>query len=193
MSYGARRRLQCSACMLYATGYMLHAWHATCSVQLAAWLHACWRPGPALRASAVVPGSVPLAMPDSVPFSVTCHRQGACKPSRSMFALRARARRARGVPQRFRASKGCLLAAGAGEGGEGGDETPKGPSVLGCRASCRVHAHAARRAATSDATRRRQRARTGAAATPPRPAPAHDWYSGMTLQRTQLSLIGARC
>jgi hypothetical protein len=74
-------------------------------------------------------------------------REPSPSPSRSMFPLRARARRARGVPQRFRASKGCSLAEGAG------------PSVLGCRASCRVHA--ARRASTSDATRRRQRARAG--------------------------------
>ncbi len=70
--------------------------------------------------------------------------QGACEPSRSIFPLRARATRVRGVPQPFRAPKGSALAAGAGEGD---DDTPKGPSVLGGRASCRVHA-ARKRAAT---------------------------------------------
>ena len=82
--------------------------------------------------------------------------QGACEPSRSIFPPRARATRVRGVRQRIRAHTGSSLAAGTREGD---DETPKGPSVLGGRASCRVHA--ARRAATSDAARRRQRARAG--------------------------------
>ena len=81
--------------------------------------------------------------------------QGACEPSRSMFPLRARATRVRGVPRPCRASKCSPLPAGAGAGA-GGDEPSKGPSVLGRRASCRVHA--ARRALTKDTTRRRQRA-----------------------------------
>ena len=50
--------------------------------------------------------------------------------------------RVRGAPRPFRASNGGSLASGAGEGD---DEAPKDPSVLGGRASCRVHA--ARRAA----------------------------------------------
>jgi hypothetical protein len=78
--------------------------------------------------------------------------QGACEPSRSMFPLRARATRVRGVPQPFRASKGSALAAGAGEGD---DETPKGPSVLGCRIeggekSRGVRCHAQTTASTGD-------------------------------------------
>ena len=59
--------------------------------------------------SAVVPGSVPSRCAGLRP--LLWHRQGACEPSRSMFPLGACARRARGVPQRFRASKGCSLAA----------------------------------------------------------------------------------
>ena len=49
--------------------------------------------------------------------------QGACESSRSMFPLRARATRVRGVHQRFCAPKVSALAAGAAEGD---DETPKG-------------------------------------------------------------------
>ncbi len=85
--------------------------------------------------------------------------QGACEPSRSMLPLRARATRVRGVPQPFRAPKGSALAAGAGAG-EGDDETPKGPSVLGGRESCRVHVRR-EEPRGKDATRRRQRGRAG--------------------------------
>jgi hypothetical protein len=138
MSYSARRMLQCTACMLHATGYVLHAcMYATCSVQHAAWLHACRRPG-------TCAASISAVMPRSVPFSVTCHLHGACEPSRSMIPLRARATRVWGVPQPCRTSKCSPLA--AAPPGEDDNEASKGPSVLGGRPSCRVHA--ARRAAT---------------------------------------------
>jgi hypothetical protein len=109
MAYSARRTLQCTACMLNATGYKLHECcnlqRTTCSM-VACMLAAgtC-----AASISAVVPGSVPSRCAGLRP--LLRHRQGACEPSRSMFPFRACARRARGVPQRFRASKGCSLAA----------------------------------------------------------------------------------
>jgi hypothetical protein len=75
---------------------------------------------------------------------------GACEPSCRMFPHRARATRVRSMHR--------TSAAGAG----GGDEDPpKGPSVLGLSGEL---SRAARRAATSDATRRRQRGRRAAAA-----------------------------
>ena len=136
MTYSARRTLQCTACM--PVRYRLHAacmhvcdlQRTTCSKV------AC------MLAARICAASISAVVPRSVRFSVACLLQGACDPSRSMFPLRARATRARGVPQPFRASEGSPLAAGAGERNH---ETPKGPSVLGGRESCRVHA--ARRAA----------------------------------------------
>ena len=59
---------------MHAERYRLHAarMHATSSVQHAAWLHACWRPGPALRASArLCRAPCPRGVPGSVPFYVT--------------------------------------------------------------------------------------------------------------------------
>jgi hypothetical protein len=111
VTYSARRTLQCTARM--PVRYRLHAacmhvcdlQRTTCSM-VACMLAAgtC-----AASISAVVSGSVPSRCAGLRP--LLRHRQGACEPSRSMFPLRACARRARGVPQRFRVSNGCSLAA----------------------------------------------------------------------------------
>ena len=78
--------------------------------------------------------------------------RGACEPSRSMFPLRARATRARGVPPPFRASKGSALARSRSRSRRN-SKGPKRDRLSGELSSV------ARRAAAKDATPRQHRAR----------------------------------